>query len=427
MQNMQQHLKPKLTDEEKVAAKKAYRKAYYSRPEVKKRTNAARKLQRHEFKEKNPEDYRAKRDVEAAKERERSQTEKYKDRKRKWRAANPDRCRGYWKKYMSKPENQAKKSAYWKSDHYRQLKRFWSQMHPRDKITTLLGQIRRKHRRLGLFSQPSMQPLNASDARVLVKKILEIPCVYCGEAAEGIDRIDPRNPYVIPNVVPSCTVCNMMKASFTPQELADKCESIIQWNAAQNEDETNEFADELEGRCFYCGNGPDEEHIGIDRLDSKIGYEEGNCVPCCSPCNFMKRNMHPDTFKARAGIIVAHLMKTKKPGESLDTQMQNLSKTLGSEGDLIALSDPLTVTDTAETFVCVMQNAQTYHNAGCSRLQGAYETMLFEEAMKRGKMPCNVCRFEVFQVETEYTEPARSKQIRRVRRGKQCETKDVDE
>ena len=38
--------------------------------------------------------------------------------------------------------------------------------------------------------------------------------------------------------------------------------------------------------CRYCGELIDT--IGIDRIDSKIGYEIGNIGPCCCWCNRMK-------------------------------------------------------------------------------------------------------------------------------------------
>lgn len=42
----------------------------------------------------------------------------------------------------------------------------------------------------------------------------------------------------------------------------------------------------LSTNCAYCGN---DKSIGIDRIDSNIGYIKDNCVPCCSMCNYMKR------------------------------------------------------------------------------------------------------------------------------------------
>jgi hypothetical protein len=45
--------------------------------------------------------------------------------------------------------------------------------------------------------------------------------------------------------------------------------------------------------CIYC-----DESIsnGIDRIDSNIGYIEGNVQPCCYNCNMMKRSMTHTQF-----------------------------------------------------------------------------------------------------------------------------------
>lgn len=40
--------------------------------------------------------------------------------------------------------------------------------------------------------------------------------------------------------------------------------------------------------CYYCGEL--REYNGIDRIDSNIGYEDNNIVPCCEICNKMKSN-----------------------------------------------------------------------------------------------------------------------------------------
>ncbi len=42
----------------------------------------------------------------------------------------------------------------------------------------------------------------------------------------------------------------------------------------------------VSSKCHYCGiNSPT---MGVDRIDSSIGYEVGNVLPCCSTCNKMK-------------------------------------------------------------------------------------------------------------------------------------------
>lgn len=44
------------------------------------------------------------------------------------------------------------------------------------------------------------------------------------------------------------------------------------------------FNNILDKNCYYCG----QEAQSIDRIDSKKGYIEGNCLPSCTKCNVMK-------------------------------------------------------------------------------------------------------------------------------------------
>lgn len=61
--------------------------------------------------------------------------------------------------------------------------------------------------------------------------------------------------------------------------------------------------------CHYCGIEPSQiskskasasayKYNGIDRVDNSVGYEWSNCVPCCSTCNYAKRNMSYNDFMA---------------------------------------------------------------------------------------------------------------------------------
>lgn len=45
--------------------------------------------------------------------------------------------------------------------------------------------------------------------------------------------------------------------------------------------------------CFYCNSSSD---IGVDRLDSTLGYIKNNVVPCCTMCNYMKNDYNYDEF-----------------------------------------------------------------------------------------------------------------------------------
>ena len=48
-----------------------------------------------------------------------------------------------------------------------------------------------------------------------------------------------------------------------------------------------EFETLIISNCAYCG----KQGGGIDRIDSKIGYLLGNCLPCCKRCNNKKNCM----------------------------------------------------------------------------------------------------------------------------------------
>ncbi len=61
--------------------------------------------------------------------------------------------------------------------------------------------------------------------------------------------------------------------------------------------------------CFYCNTYIDNEVIGIDRIDSELGYSLENCVPCCDICNFMKNDMNVKDFLTHISKI-ANTMNT---------------------------------------------------------------------------------------------------------------------
>ena len=44
--------------------------------------------------------------------------------------------------------------------------------------------------------------------------------------------------------------------------------------------------------------------LGLDRIDSDLGYQLGNIVPCCGVCNMMKNNLSYDEFFKKVYQIV---------------------------------------------------------------------------------------------------------------------------
>jgi len=79
----------------------------------------------------------------------------------------------------------------------------------------------------------------------------------------------------------------------------------------------------FEQDCYYCGSPPSRErkvhknqdvpgrkkgfiYNGIDRCDSSLGYNLINCVPCCSFCNYAKRDDEEDAFIAWLDRVAAY-------------------------------------------------------------------------------------------------------------------------
>lgn len=80
-----------------------------------------------------------------------------------------------------------------------------------------------------------------------------------------------------------------------------------------------EFTELVHSPCRYCGVDTDMKRVtrdkatvmfnamGIDRVDSSIGYELGNCVPCCSHCNRMKLDRSEEDWLAKVKRVYEHL------------------------------------------------------------------------------------------------------------------------
>ena len=57
--------------------------------------------------------------------------------------------------------------------------------------------------------------------------------------------------------------------------------------------------------CDYCGESA-RPFRGIDRVDNDVGYLDGNMVPCCKACNFLKSSTAKATFLEHIARIYEH-------------------------------------------------------------------------------------------------------------------------
>jgi hypothetical protein len=54
------------------------------------------------------------------------------------------------------------------------------------------------------------------------------PCMYCGDIAKGVDRIENSKGYVMENLGSCCGKCNHMKRQWSEKEFIDHCKKIVE-------------------------------------------------------------------------------------------------------------------------------------------------------------------------------------------------------
>jgi hypothetical protein len=83
-----------------------------------------------------------------------------------------------------------------------------------------------------------------------------------------------------------------------------------------------QFRSLTSSKCYFCGKVPYNEHRppsfnggylfnGIDRINNNVGYILENCVPCCTLCNYTKRNLTLIEFKELIKNIYNNLFVLK--------------------------------------------------------------------------------------------------------------------
>ena len=201
----------------------------------------------------------------------------------------------------------------------------------------------RKFKALVTYAKSKGIEVAVHDADALSAKFSE-SCFYCdftpvsGEKLNGLDRVDVRGGFVDLNTVPCCSTCNSIKASHSVDSFLHHARKMCEFerfdvgtlqsavapsgqarvlpasfggrsdlrarNNAKEDDLTEaERVDLWASPCYLCGRGPS---LGIDRLDSKGKYSSDNVKPCCSNCNYFKKDMTVSEVRTHVNYINAH-------------------------------------------------------------------------------------------------------------------------
>lgn len=83
-----------------------------------------------------------------------------------------------------------------------------------------------------------------------------------------------------------------------------------------------QFFDKSQLNCYYCGIIPSRvykefTYNGLDRIDNSKGHTDDNTVPCCTDCNYSKRDRSLDDFELWVDLIYTHLFEKKMQKKGL--------------------------------------------------------------------------------------------------------------
>ncbi|KAJ3358215.1 hypothetical protein GGF32_000571 [Allomyces javanicus] len=148
------------------------------------------------------------------------------------------------------------------------------------------------------------------------------------------EQVNNDHGYSDANTVPACTICNLIKHTLSFDDFVAMVNAIAEYNddiqAATELPKSNltgtcEFVDKfkdsalalvykqrfndlLEVFCYLCGAPKDMLGIiGVDRIDSNLGYLDDNVMPCCSRCNYAKKDMNLTEFLGHIQRMAVHL------------------------------------------------------------------------------------------------------------------------
>lgn len=145
-------------------------------------------------------------------------------------------------------------------------------------------------------------------------------CPYCGEVFVASSR-HLRNRTKRGGAHAHCGCQTKLRQSqknrgrIPPNKLDDRAATVRLVHRACSAKLCTLSEEDVEGiifeRCHYCGELPNHYRTlgsgkwrrvstvpsnGVDRRDSSVGYIPDNCLPCCTKCNYMKRDYTYEEF-----------------------------------------------------------------------------------------------------------------------------------
>lgn len=168
-------------------------------------------------------------------------------------------------------------------------------------------------------------------------RMYKCKCTKCGHVFDSKKLSDIRNN------TGKCKYCNMPTEDAGINTYLRFYKDGAKSRGYDFELTPEEFTSIIKKDCFYCGKSPREHKFiakslskneytivanGIDRFDNTLGYTSNNCVPCCTECNWMKRNLSYQDFRDH---IIAIYNKIAKEGSTTIPDGSTLSAS-GSGG-----------------------------------------------------------------------------------------------
>jgi hypothetical protein len=268
------------------------------------------------------------------------------DMRAAWRLAHPDPMAPYMQTYLNEDSECA--CSAWILDYrltepYKEYRHRWQTL-INNKLLMYKHECARSGKRwyisddeaIAMFTYPECfycgQQNNARD------------CDGTGDMLCGIDRVDSTRHYTVDNSIPCCAQCNYSKCIHSADEFVRLCMNVTSFQTCGlvSDDPVQHYMtyeQKADGRpsegctfssyistaarhnrmfelteaeftgmtsmaCHYCGT-IGKFSIGVDRIDSSIGYVLPNCIGACTTCNMAKKAYTKSAFLGMCASVAS--------------------------------------------------------------------------------------------------------------------------